>query len=245
MVLPEWSGCCRVPSCFWRDNSRTGTLHSVPTTPSPTSSTSPSRTAPQRRLTAKGEATRARIVEAASDLVFAQGVTRTGTEDIQREAGVSASQLYHYFSDKHALMRAVIAHQTAQVLAAQQPELDALNSFEALGRWRDRLVTLQRARHCVGGCPIGSIAAEVADHDPDARADLVEGFEQWEAPLRDGLGAMRAGGLLRKEADTDRLALALLAALQGGLVLTQTRRTTVPLETALDATIELIHSYAV
>ncbi|GAA3550391.1 TetR/AcrR family transcriptional regulator [Microlunatus spumicola] len=197
-----------------------------------------------RRLTAKGEATRARIVEAASALVFAHGVTRTGVEDVQREAGVSASQLYHYFGDKQTLMRAVIAHQTTAVLAAQQPELDALDTFEALERWRDRLVALQRSRHCVGGCPIGSIAAEIADDDPEARADLVAGFEQWEAPLRSGLTTMRERGLLADDADPDRLALALLAALQGGLLLTQTRRTTVPLETALDAVIELIRGYA-
>lgn len=203
------------------------------------------RTAAPRRLTTKGEATRARIVEAASGLVFAHGVTRTGVEDVQREAGVSASQLYHYFGDKQTLMRAVIAHQTEVVLAAQQPELDELDTFEALGRWRDRLVALQRSRHCVGGCPIGSIAAEIADDDPAARADLVAGFEQWEAPLRSGLATMRERGLLRTDADPDRLALALLAALQGGLLLTQTRRTTVPLETALDATIELIRSYEV
>ena len=207
--------------------------------------TTTTRSSAPRRLTAKGEATRARIVEAASGLVFAHGVTRTGVEDVQREAGVSASQLYHYFGDKQTLMRAVIAHQTEAVLAAQQPELDALDTFEALGRWRDRLVTLQRSRHCAGGCPIGSIAAEIADDDPEARADLGAGFEQWEAPLRSGLATMRDRGLLRDDADPDRLALALLAALQGGLLLTQTRRTTLPLETALDAMIELIGSYAV
>ena len=77
------------------------------------------------------------------------------------------------------------------------------------------------------------------------RADLVAGFEQWEAPLRSGLATMRERGLLRADADPDRLALALLAALQGGLLLTQTRRTTLPLETALDAMIELIRSYEV
>ena len=208
------------------------------------STTTASTPGSARRLTAKGEATRARIVDAASSLVFAHGVTRTGVEDIQREAGVSASQLYHYFGDKQTLMRAVIAHQTEAVLAAQRPELDALDTFEALLRWRDRLVTLQRSRHCVGGCPIGSIAAEVADEDPEARADLVAGFEQWEAPLRSGLATMRERGVLRADADTDRLALALLAALQGGLLLTQTRRTTVPLEAALDSMIELIRAHA-
>ena len=46
-------------------------------------------------LTTKGRATRARILEAAAGLVFLHGVTRTGIEDMQREAGVSASQLYH------------------------------------------------------------------------------------------------------------------------------------------------------
>lgn len=209
-----------------------------------TTTTTQTQSGTPRRLTAKGEATRARIVEAASGLVFLHGVGRTGVEDVQREAGVSASQLYHYFGDKQTLMRAVIAHQTAEVLAAQQPELAALDTFDALDRWRDRLVALQRARHCIGGCPIGSIAAEMADEDPEARADLVESFEQWEAPLRAGLGAMRERGALRTDADPDRLALALLAAVQGGLLLTQTRRTTVPLETAVDAVLELIRGYA-
>jgi TetR/AcrR family transcriptional repressor of nem operon len=188
-----------------------------------------------RKLTAKGRATRARIVAAAAELVFAHGVARTGIDDVRARAGVSASQLYHYFTDKDDLVRAVIAHQTDGILDAQRPLLDHLDSFEALERWRDLLVDLQEQRHCQGGCPIGSIAAELADEDPEARADLAAGFERWEAPIRAGLARMRDRGELRADADTDALALALLAALQGGLVLTQTRRSTAPLRTALDA----------
>jgi len=41
-------------------------------------------------------------------------------------------------------------------------------------------------------------------------------------------------------ADPDALALALLAALQGGLLLTKIKRDTAPLEAALDAMLELI-----
>lgn len=136
--------------------------------------------------------------------------------------------MYHYFTDKDELIRAVIAHQTDGVLAAQRPVLDELDSFDALCRWRDLLVDMQVRRDCVGGCPIGSIAAELADNDPHARADLVDSFERWEAPIRDGLARMRARGDLRPDADTDALALALLVALQGGLLLTQTRRDTTP-----------------
>jgi TetR/AcrR family transcriptional regulator, transcriptional repressor for nem operon len=197
-----------------------------------------------RKFTAKGTLTRSRIIEAASELVFADGVARTGIEDVQRRAGVSASQMYHYFADKDDLIRAVIAHQTEGVLAAQRPVLDELDSFAALERWRDLLIDLQEQRNCVGGCPIGSIAAELADLDPRARADLADSFERWEAPIRAGLARMRAHGDLRADTDTDALALALLAALQGGLLLTQTRRNTTPLRVGLDTVLAHIRTYA-
>jgi hypothetical protein len=51
---------------------------------------------------------------------------------------------------------------------------------------------------------------------------------------------MHAAGRLRAEADPDALATATLAALQGGLLLTQLERDTRPLEVALDAMLELI-----
>ncbi len=197
-----------------------------------------------RKFTAKGTLTRSRIIEAAAELVFAHGVARTGIDDVQRRAGVSASQMYHYFTDKDDLIRAVIAHQTEGILAAQRPILDELDSFDALDRWRDLLIDLQEQRDCVGGCPIGSIAAELADIDPHARADLVESFERWEAPIRAGLARMRARGDLRPDTDTDALALALLAALQGGLLLTQTRRNTTALRTGLGAVLAHIRTYA-
>src|ERR1700733_4999599 len=188
-----------------------------------------------RKFTAKGMLTRARIIEAAAELVFARGVARTGIEDVQLRAGVSASQLYHYFADKDDLIRAVIAHQTDGILAAQRPVLDELDSFDALERWRDLLIDLQEQRNCVGGCPIGSIAAELADNDAHARADLVTSFERWEAPIRAGLARMRDRGDLRSDADPAALPLALLVALRGGLLPPQPRRNTAPLRTGLDA----------
>ena len=197
-----------------------------------------------RTFTAKGARTRSRIIEAAAELVFDCGVARTSIEDVQLRAGVSASQLYHYFSNKDDLIRAVIAHQTDGILDAQRPVLDQLDTFEALERWRDLLIDLQERRNCLGGCPIGSIAAELADTNPLARADLVDSFERWEAPIRAGLARMRDRGELRADTDTDALALALLTALQGGLLLTQTRRNTTPLRVALDAVLAHIGTHA-
>ncbi len=198
---------------------------------------------PPRRLTRKGAATRARIVTAAAGLMFERGVAGTGVEDVQRAAGVSASQMYHYFTDKQALTRAVIAHQTDAVLGAQEPLLSRLDSLPALRAWRDLLVDVQRRQHCTGGCPIGSLASELADADPAARAELVAGFARWEGAIRAGLEQMRARGELRADADPDRLALALLTAVQGGLLLTRTRRDPTPLEVGVDTVLAHVASY--
>ncbi len=198
------------------------------------STTSPS---PQQ-LTRKGRETRQRIVDAAASLIFRQGVAHTTIEDVRAAAGVSSSQLYHYFEDKPALVRAVVDHQ-ADAMVGGQENFD-FSTLEGLRAWRDFVVAAQREQHCIGGCPIGSLGGELAETDPDARAHVTEGFKRWEATIQSGLRELHARGELTPDTDPDTLALALLAALQGGLLLTKIKRDTAPLEAALDAMIELV-----
>jgi TetR/AcrR family transcriptional regulator, transcriptional repressor for nem operon len=194
------------------------------------------------RLTRKGQATRDRIVAVAAAEMFQRGVARTSLDEIKAAADVSSSQLYHYFADKHQLVLAVIDHQTEAVLAGQEPLLSQLDSIESLRAWRGLLVGFQHQLHCTGGCPIGTIGAELAETDPEARSEVAGGFARWEESIRSGLRAMAERGELQKGADPDALALALLSALQGGLLLTQIRRDVRPLEAALDAMIDHIAS---
>jgi len=191
-----------------------------------------------RRLTRKGQETRQRIVEAAADLVFKQGVAHTTIEDVRAASDVSSSQLYHYFDDKPALVRAVIEHQADTIVGGQETfDLSSLNGLRA---WRDWVIEHQRELNCSGGCPIGSLGGELAETDPEARAEVSDGFKRWETTIQNGLRQMHARGRLTPKAHPDTLALALLAALQGGLLLTQIERDTKPLEAALDAMLELI-----
>lgn len=197
---------------------------------------------PTPRLTRRGAATRARIVEHASALVFEHGVAGTSIGQVQEAAGVSASQLYHYFEDKQALTRAVVAHQADAVLQAQEPQLHQLDTLAGLRRWRDALVALQEERHCRGGCPIGSLSAELSDVDDAARAEIVDGFARWQEPIEAGLASMLERGDLPRGTDVHRLGNAVLAAVQGGLVLTQARRDPTPLADALDAVIDHVEA---
>jgi TetR/AcrR family transcriptional regulator, transcriptional repressor for nem operon len=190
------------------------------------------------KLTAKGRATRERIVAAASELMLQRGVARTTIEDIQEAAAISTSQMYHYFADKNDLVAAVIDFQTGNVLGVQHLGLDRIETVEDLYRWRDIMVNLVRGLGCAGGCPIGSMANELSESDPVARARLARSFAEWENMIRDGLMAVAARGELAEGADVDRIALAMLAGIQGGLLLSQVRRDTAPLEAAVDTMID-------
>jgi TetR/AcrR family transcriptional regulator, transcriptional repressor for nem operon len=196
-------------------------------------------------FTPKGLATRERIVEAAANLIHERGVAGTTTEEVRDAADVSSSQLYHYFKDKMTLVRAVIAYQTDAVIDAQGDFLGHLDTMQALRAWRDLLVRIQRGARCANGCPLGSLSSEIAEVVPEFRIDLNRAFTRWEEGIRSGLRTMHARGTFRKNADPDRLATALLAAVQGGLLLTQIRRNTKPLEAAVDAMLDYIESLTV
>jgi hypothetical protein len=84
-----------------------------------------------------------------------------------------------------------------------RPALADLSSWAAIERWFDGLVELQVERDAVGGCPIGGLAAELAETDEQARRALAAGFDRWKQPLRQGLEQMRAHGKLRRSAARD------------------------------------------
>ncbi|MGE5158556.1 MAG: TetR/AcrR family transcriptional regulator [Gemmatimonas sp.] len=196
-----------------------------------------------RSLTARGAATRSRIVNAAADLIYERGVERTSLDEVMAAGGVSKSQLYHYFADKDALVREVIARQTERILEAQQPHLEMLDSLPALRAWRDAIVRLNKAAHS-RGCPLGSLANELANDSEPARKRLAESFAEWRDSLERGLATMRERGELAASADPHELALALLAAVQGGLLLAKTTRSSRPLEIALDMAIDHVAKHA-
>ena len=185
--------------------------------------------------TAKGRAMRERIVQAAAVLVAEKGVAGVSLDDVRARTGASRSQLYHYFEDRDDLIRAVVEATTDAVLGRQDELFDHLDSWAGIDRWFEFMVQHQIEQQARGGCPIGSLAGQLAESDPKARAAIAAGFDRWEAHVREGLTRMKAHGKLRKDADPAALATATMASIQGGLLLTQVRRDPLQLRIALNA----------
>jgi TetR/AcrR family transcriptional regulator, transcriptional repressor for nem operon len=201
-------------------------------------------TKPMKRvLTPRGVATKRRIVEAAAELIYAKGAERVSLDEVMEATGASRSQLYHYFANKDDLVREVIEIQTSRILEANSEHLARLDSFEALRVWRDAMIAANRAGG-VGGCPLGSLANELATHSEEARRQLDQSFAAWGAVIETGLCRMQERGQIKSGANPKAMSVAVLAAIQGGILLSKTARDTQPLELALDMAFSHLERFA-
>jgi AcrR family transcriptional regulator len=197
------------------------------------------------RLTRKGRATRARIIEVAARLMFERGVANTSIDEVRRAAGVGGSQISHYFDDKRDLTRHVVAARRDDVRTFHtQPSLGSLDTLDALQAWADACVADIDTVYRVGGCVYGSLAGELIDADDEMHDDLSAGYDLWIGLFRDGLTAMRDRGELRPDADPRHLAVSLVTAHQGGALITYATGDPEPLRVAVNAAVDYVRSFA-
>lgn len=173
-------------------------------------------------LTARGQAARARIVETAARLMHVNGVAGTSVDEVLAEAKAGKSQFYHYFDTKAELVEAVLEFQAGVGEAEQAAIFARTPGWEGIRAWLDAVVEAQKSTGYRGGCPVGSMAAELAERDPRLRTRLGEAFERKRSALAGRLWELRRKELLSEDADPDALAGFVLATLQGALLLAST-----------------------
>ena len=192
--------------------------------------------------TGRGRDSRGRIVERAAELFAERGVAGTSLDEVLAAAGAGKGQLYHYFRGRDELVEAAVGYRCAQVLAGLT---QALGSVASLAELERALAGFVAGFEQMGlpGCPIGSLAAEVAERNEGARLRTAAAFDAWEQLLADAVERMRERGELRTDASPAVLATALLASIEGGMVLSQARKDPAPLRIAVDAGLAQLRTY--
>lgn len=191
--------------------------------------------------TRRGRESRDRIVECAAGLIAERGVDHVGLDDILTAAGVGKGQLYHYFDDRDALIQAAVSRRCQQVQEALDGMFGELDSLAELERQLDAFVGIYE--ETLAGCPIGRIASEVAGRNEGAQRQVQTAFDAWQALFADLFARLRDRGDLRPDADPRALATALLAALEGGQILSQTRNDAASLRIAVAAAVNYLRTF--
>ncbi|MGA9493529.1 MAG: TetR family transcriptional regulator [Mycobacterium sp.] len=198
-----------------------------------------------RALTPKGRATRDRIAEVAAGLVLREGLSALNMDAVRTAASVSGSQLSHYFTDKRALIHAVIARQIQVVMDFhRQPKLGTLDTFDDFESWIDLNMRYLRRIGYSGTPTFHALAGQLGKSDKATRRTLASGYWQWIELLEQGFQRMKDRGVLVTDADPRRLALVLVSAHQGGGILTFTYQEEWPHANAVRFALNYVRMFA-
>ena len=168
--------------------------------------------------------TRNKIVFAAMDLFWEKGFGSTSVADILSRTQIHSGSLYHFFPGKQDVLVGVLE---AYRDGIEEMLLDPIWSgvddpieriFALLAGYRMHMLTTE----CSYGCPIGSLALELHEPDPQVRALLAANFDKWTDAIENCL----AQAAQRLPAGIDRKALAefVLTTMEGAVMQGRTHR---------------------
>lgn len=158
------------------------------------------------------EATRECILDAAGRLFRQHGIAAVGLAKIMAEAGLTVGAFYTHFESKEALLRETLARALDVRHQAIEPALRGAD-VEVLIR---AYLSPEHRDAAGSGCPIATLAAEVARHPATTRRT----FSSHNAATFDALAACLS---LRQGKPVDRAdAAALIGLLAGTLQLART-----------------------
>ncbi|MFC9331288.1 TetR/AcrR family transcriptional regulator [Kitasatospora sp. NPDC057015] len=187
----------------------------------------------------KGEETRARLIAGTRVLIEAHGYFGTGLNQIVAESGAPRGSLYFHFPEgKDQLVAAALVDAGREVedlltsLVAEGADSGAI-THRLVRVFADRLQGSDYAK----GCPIATVALEVAGTNEPLRAVCAGVYESWQRVLA---GRFEAEGFRPAEAVV--AAGQALALLEGAVLLASVRRSREPLEHAEYAVLHLIGS---
>lgn len=160
---------------------------------------------------------RAALIDTAARLFRRQGYAATGVNQILETADVKAGSLYHHFPDgKQQLAAAVVKSAGGDIERLLRRFLDSDSSVaDIVAGWTDLLI-VQLASDQRDGCPIEPIATESVNASPQVRDASARAFAGWSAAIAERL---RADGW--PDRDAEQTALAVIALIEGALILSR------------------------
>jgi AcrR family transcriptional regulator len=173
------------------------------------------------------------MVRSAAQLIRRKGVSGMGMREVVAHADSPRGSLQHYFpGGKDQLvgeallwMGGVAGRQVGRVLESLSAPSPGDLFAGIVATWRTHFLS----EGFDAGCPLIAAAADVAATSDELRAVISRAFEGWQEPLT---AALRETGVPEERAAA--LAIVVISALEGAIVLARIRQDVAPLDVIVD-----------
>jgi len=188
----------------------------------------------------KGSSSRERILKVARKLINERGITGTSLRDLEEESRLSRGSIYYFYKSKEELGKNVLQMARNDFFEFLEESLSGDSAYEKLKNHFSGVVGRQLSRRFVGGCIFGNTAIEMSDRNDDFRLFVRDVFEEWRARLEEVLREGKVSGEFRGDFDEREVSRLLVAAIEGGIMLTKTEKAAEPLEDVLNSVLALL-----
>ncbi len=172
--------------------------------------------------------TQQRILDAARELIYSRSYTDVGVAEICQRAGVKKGSFYHFFPSKQNLTLAVLDtyyldfknELIDRAFSAQLAPLQQLDKLaELIYRFQKAMMAETGQMY---GCPFGNLGVELSTQDETIRQKINSIFSKMKTSIRQALVEAVAQGDV-DAIDVDTTAVAILAYLEGAILIAKTR----------------------
>ncbi len=191
----------------------------------------PSRSSSHSAAKSKGERTREQVIEHAAALFNQLGYANASIADVMQATGLQKGGIYRHFESKQALALEAfdfairsLGERFDQALEGKQHAADKLQALVSV------YARLPSDPPVPGGCPLLNAAVESDDSDPVLRKRVQKVMRDWQSFVRRIISAGTKCGELRRSLDADEFATTLIAALEGGIMMSKLLGSDAPMQ---------------
>jgi TetR/AcrR family transcriptional repressor of nem operon len=171
----------------------------------------------------KGEQTRKKIIAAAAPIFNQRGYEGSSLNDLMEATGLKKGGIYRHFSSKEELAAEAFDFTWDAAWRARLLHVDEkANGIDKLRRLIANFVNYKAP--VAGGCPVLNTAIDADDGNPVLRTRVAKALRAWLSHLQAILEEARQRGETRPGIDPKAVAMVIVAALEGALMISRLQR---------------------
>jgi TetR/AcrR family transcriptional regulator, transcriptional repressor for nem operon len=186
-------------------------------------------------LQTKGQETHNHILKESRRLFTLQGFQNTSISEIITATGVKKGNLYYHFPSKEELGLAVLIDARDEFFTILENSLTGEQAVERILHSCNSIMVMMQQNNFVGGCLFGNTALEMTDSSSQFGKIIREVFTYWINLIEQELRLAAESEDLKNALSSDTLATAIVAVLEGGIMLSRVYQDKSSMEACISA----------